>query len=154
MMCMTQVWASGAICFNTNPKPPTSKFLSFKSGKYLLSVHGHKSDQTESQLITDQLYSYNVKLQQELCIRNNLIQFFFHNNVASVMVSVNDQVKTCFKTPHEMERQLLKLKNFCFQPHNEQETNQMESTVQKYKINSKDGTKTKYLETKYTQQQS
>lgn len=110
VMCMTQVWASGAICFNANPKSPTSKFLSFKRGKYL--------------------------------------------PVASVMVWVNDQVKTCFQTPHEMERQLLKLKNFCFQPHNEQETNQMESTVQKYKINSKDGTKTKYLETKYTQQQS
>lgn len=46
-MCMTQVWASGAICFNANPKPPTSKFWSFKSGKYLLSVHGHKSDHTE-----------------------------------------------------------------------------------------------------------
>lgn len=86
-MCMTQVWASGAICFNTNPKPPTSKFLSFKSGKYLFSVHGHKSDHTESQLITDQLYSYNVKLQQELCIRSKLIKKkIFHNNVASVMV--------------------------------------------------------------------
>lgn len=29
VMCMTQVWASGAICFNANPKPPTSNLQIF-----------------------------------------------------------------------------------------------------------------------------